>query len=366
MIIVPGVIHQQSWYTATSIPGNYLVGTSETGYSNDALKMARLVHFEKYSAKRQTGTYRLLLLDGFGSHCTKQFIDYCDNHKIVVFCLPLHSSHHLQPLDVVVFQPYKHYHAEAVEAATRMGCSDFNKIEFLDQIDSIRQQTFKPSTIQSAFRATGLIPYDPSIVISKLREAAPTLPPRSLQPSGSGPSIPLTIASLKAQGEELQREARDMSPDFQMRLKLVLQGGLALAQSGALVMEHMENTKAAEKACSERRKAQNRRQMQRGGTLYAEDAREMVKSTKAVAVEKAEQALRKAQNAKKKADTTAHKPFRDAIKAAYDARCKRLEEKKKREAEQAKEQAKEAKQQEKKAREQARKARKQAKRARRM
>ena len=151
-----------------------------------------------------------------------------------------------------------------------------------------------------------------------------------------------------------------------MLLKLVLPGGLALAQSRALAMEHMENTKAAEKARSERRKAENRRHMQMGGTLYAEDVREMFKSTEAVAVEKVEQALGKAQNAKKRADTTAHKPFGDAIKAAYDARCKRLAEKKNMEAEQAKEQAKEAKQQEKKAREQARKARKQTKRARRM
>ena len=215
---------------------------------------------------------------------------------------------------MVLFQPYKDYHAQAVEAATRIGCGDLEKIEFLDQIDSIRQQTLKPSTIQSAFRATGLIPYYPSIVISKLREATPTPPPRSLQLPASGPSIPLTIPSLKAQEEELLRDARVMSPDFQMPLKLVLQGGLALAQSGALALEHMENSKAAEKAWSERRKARNRRQMQRGGTLYAKKAREMVKSTEAVAVEKAEQALRKAQNAKKRADTTAYKPCRDVIK----------------------------------------------------
>ena len=180
MIIVPGVIHQQSWYIATSIPGNYLVSTCETGYSNDVLTIDWLVHFEKFSAKRQTGTYRLLLLDRFDSHYTKQFINCCNNHKIVVFCLPPHSCHLLQPLDVVVFQPYKHYNAEAVEAATRMGCGDFDWIEFLDQIDSIHQQTFKLSTIQSAFRATCPIPYDPSILISKLREAVPTTPPRSL------------------------------------------------------------------------------------------------------------------------------------------------------------------------------------------
>ena len=161
---------------------------------------------------------------------------------------------------MALFQPYKleHYQAEAVEAATRMECGNFNQIEFLNKIDYIRQQTFKPSTIQSAFRATGLIPYNPSIVISKLREATRPPPSRSVQPSESGPTMPLTIATLKAQCEELLNDARDMSPDFQTRLKLVLQGGLALAQSGVLAIEDMKNTQAAEQARSERRKARDR------------------------------------------------------------------------------------------------------------
>ena len=80
--------------------------------------MKWLAHFKHHSGQRKTGSYQLLLLDGFGSHSPKEFIDYCDLHKIISFCLPPHSSHLLQPLNVVVFQPYKHYHAEAVKAAT--------------------------------------------------------------------------------------------------------------------------------------------------------------------------------------------------------------------------------------------------------
>ena len=279
MIIIPGVIHQESWYMTTRIPGDYLMATSESGYNNDDLTIKWLAHFERFSAKRQEGVYRLLLLDGFGLHCTKQFLDYCDQYKIIAFCLPRHSSHLLQPLDVVVFQPYKHYHAEAVERATHTGCGNFDKSEFLDTIDTIRQQTFKPSTIRSGFRATGLIPYNPDLVISKLRETpvAPSQFPRPLQPSQSFSGIPLTIACLKARGEELQLDAKGQSPDFQHKLKLVLQGGLTLAQSGALSMKHMEHTKAAEEVRNARRRAQSRRQVQKGGVLYASEAREMVK-----------------------------------------------------------------------------------------
>jgi hypothetical protein len=35
--------------------------------------------------------------------------------------LPPHTSHLLQPLDVRVFSVYKHWHSEAVEAATAIG-----------------------------------------------------------------------------------------------------------------------------------------------------------------------------------------------------------------------------------------------------
>jgi hypothetical protein len=54
----------------------------------------------------------------------------------------------------------------------RTGCVDYDKAEFLDAIDDIRSQTFKPSTILSAFRQTGLVPYNPDVVLAKMREAA--------------------------------------------------------------------------------------------------------------------------------------------------------------------------------------------------
>ena len=168
MVILPGGIYQEYWYTPTRLPDNYLIGLSESGYNNNQLTMKWLVHFEWFSTQQQSSRYRLLLLDGFGSHYTKEFIDYCDNYKIIPFCLSPHSSHLLQPLDVVVFQLYKHYHAEAVEAATRMSCGDFDKAKFLDRIDSIHQQTFKISTVQSGFKPTGLIPFNSDLVFSKL------------------------------------------------------------------------------------------------------------------------------------------------------------------------------------------------------
>jgi len=99
---------------------------------------------------------------------TPEFIAFCDLNKIIPFCLPPHSTHLIQPLDVVVFQTLKHFHAEAIDSATRTDCSDFNKIEFLSALCLIRQQAFKETTILSAFRKTELIPWNPDAVLSRL------------------------------------------------------------------------------------------------------------------------------------------------------------------------------------------------------
>ena len=188
----------------------------------------------------------------------------------------------------MVFQPYKHYHAEAVEAATRTGRGNFEKAEFLDTIDSIHQQTFKSFTIYSAFRATGLIPCNPDMVVSQLREVDTSAPQQSPLPTESPTSIPITIASLKSMSDELLQEGKELPQGFQNKLKLVLQGGLALAQSGALAIEHMEHTRAAEEARNARWRGQSRRQIQKGGVIYASEARKIVKRKEDIAVEKAE------------------------------------------------------------------------------
>jgi len=77
------------------------------------------------------GAHRLLLLDGHGSHLIKEFTEYYKEKNIHLLAIPPHISHFLQPLNVVLFQPFKHHHKLAVEMAMRTGCINFNTVEFL-------------------------------------------------------------------------------------------------------------------------------------------------------------------------------------------------------------------------------------------
>ena len=57
LLIVQGTDHLHQWYTNTSLPDNYLVGTSKSGYSNDTLSIDWLRHFDNWSRWRQQGAW---------------------------------------------------------------------------------------------------------------------------------------------------------------------------------------------------------------------------------------------------------------------------------------------------------------------
>jgi hypothetical protein len=71
----------------------------------------------------------------------------------------------MQPLGVAVFQPYKHWHSQAIDTATRIGCVNFNRIEFLAAFETFRQQALKSNTIRAGFEKTGLWPWQPDHVL---------------------------------------------------------------------------------------------------------------------------------------------------------------------------------------------------------
>ena len=52
------------------------------------------------SSRRQ-----LLIVDGHLSHVNLEFINFCNQNRILALNLSLHSTHRLQPLDVSLFQP---------------------------------------------------------------------------------------------------------------------------------------------------------------------------------------------------------------------------------------------------------------------
>jgi len=55
LVILPGTLHMEDWDTKTNLPNDFLLGVSETGYTNDMVAMDWLVRFEHFSNRRRVG-----------------------------------------------------------------------------------------------------------------------------------------------------------------------------------------------------------------------------------------------------------------------------------------------------------------------
>ena len=235
----------------------------------------------------------MLLLDGYGAHHTYPFLKFCKAHNIIPFGFPPHTTHLLQPLDVAVFQPLKHYHAKALDIIARDGCVNFDKLDFLNAIEQIRTQAFKTSTIQSAFKRTGIWPFCPEIILGPLREPTQARNRAIRTPSPRGnrdPSplkTPLTIRELTMVANQLIDGVSNSQPEVQDTAKRFIRGALVQGTELLQTRKDLSRTQLAENTRLQRKRGSNRRLQSGGVLLVAEGCR--------MAMEKEEIALRKAQ-----------------------------------------------------------------------
>ncbi|KAE8179585.1 hypothetical protein CF328_g9433 [Tilletia controversa] len=73
MVIVAGSQHSEAW-AKNDLPSDTLIGVSDSGYSDDILALQWIKHFAAASEKLVRGKMRLLIFDGHGSHCTREFL----------------------------------------------------------------------------------------------------------------------------------------------------------------------------------------------------------------------------------------------------------------------------------------------------
>jgi hypothetical protein len=157
-----------------------------------------LKHFIHYTNACTVGVYRLLILDGHESHKSLAFQTLCEESKIITLCMPAHASHILQPLDVGCFAPLKRAYKQEVGALANCGVNHIDKRAFLDAFKPVFKRSFSKDNIQSSFRATGLVPLGPEVVISRL-EVKPRTPTPPLPGSTAWqPKTPSNALELEA------------------------------------------------------------------------------------------------------------------------------------------------------------------------
>jgi len=147
------------------LPASYLIYTTESGYSTDITCLNYIKHFYKITKNRVKGTWILLLMDGYDSYHTYEFLLYVERKKIKIYALSSHTLHFLQPLDVGCFQLIKWHYGQALNKLAWYSGHKFNKTDFLTALPYIRQRTFTRSIIAVSFRRTGIILFNSKKVL---------------------------------------------------------------------------------------------------------------------------------------------------------------------------------------------------------
>ena len=112
------------------------------------------------TARKVSNAPILLIYDGHGSHNTTALIELAREHNIILFCLPPHTTHKLQPLDVGVFGPFACTWLDRCDEYVDDHGEEMPREDFIEEYMAIRAATFKPQTILSAFRKCGIRPLD--------------------------------------------------------------------------------------------------------------------------------------------------------------------------------------------------------------
>ena len=129
-IIVAGKFHLASWYQDSTLPPDWVIATSSNGWTTNERGLEWIRHFNQHTKSRTIGAYRLLVLDGHESHHSVDFELYCKENKIITLCMPAHSSHILQPLDVGCFGPLKKAYGRQIENKIKAGTTHITKEDF--------------------------------------------------------------------------------------------------------------------------------------------------------------------------------------------------------------------------------------------
>jgi hypothetical protein len=215
----------------------------------------------------------MLVIDGHSSHLFAGFDPFCKEKKIIAISMPSHSSHILQPLDVRCFGPLKRACSQQIEQLVKSHINHMRKVDFLIAFKAAFFTTMRETNIKAGFRASGLAPLDPDIVLSKLDIKLRTPTPPGSPATTTGPWISQTphnpteaVPQTTLIKDRIARHHSNSPTPIYEAVDQLTKGTQALAHSVTLPNDQVRSLQRANEALSKRRKAKRTR-IQNGGKL---------------------------------------------------------------------------------------------------
>ena len=189
MIIYDAARLNPAW-TRDEVPGTKY-GLSSNGWINtDLFEAWFLEHFLENAVSARP---LFLLLDGHSTHYQPQVIRLAVEHNCIILCLPPHTTHEAQPLDVGVFAPLKvQWTRVCHEFYQKYPGSVVTKFNFSRLFSQAWCLAVTPVNIISGFRRAGVYPLDRNVLT--LTEVCN--PPTALESEALSSSNTTTVASV--------------------------------------------------------------------------------------------------------------------------------------------------------------------------
>ena len=221
LVIFKGENGSTGWAQSSEVPRNWRFSASQNGWTSNQHGVEWLRGcFDPETREKANGEFRLLILDGHGSHVTGSFIMHCMDHRIALMRLPPHTSHVLQPLDVGLFGPLKTALSKHQDNLFRLQVARIRKVEWLVTYVKARQTAFRLTNILGGWRGAGLIPLNPHRVIRQLEPRTPSTSRTLIPPLSTPDNVELFETSLIDSSPPNATELRRTNTAFRQRLGL--------------------------------------------------------------------------------------------------------------------------------------------------
>jgi 4-hydroxybenzoate polyprenyltransferase len=153
---------QEQWFKKDSQakhPG-WHVTFSENGWTSNDIAVEWLgTVFLPQTQPENPADSRLLIINGYGSYTSDEFMAMCYLNNVHLLFFPAHTSHVLQPLDLGCFSSLKTAYRRLVGEHTALtDTTKVGKANFLKFYAKAREIGLQKENVQSGWKATGLYP----------------------------------------------------------------------------------------------------------------------------------------------------------------------------------------------------------------
>ncbi|KAF8579084.1 hypothetical protein K439DRAFT_1620808 [Ramaria rubella] len=163
LMVLPGSKELSEWWADTPEGMGSVVCTPNGWTDNEVYLGGFKKIFLPYATSRNTsGKPILSITDSHKSHEMRELMETAFKKDVLLFCLPPHTTDHLQPLDIGVFGPLQKNWAHRSQECSAKG-APIDPISAVREYINVHEKSMTAKCIHSAFRKTGIHPFNPNL-----------------------------------------------------------------------------------------------------------------------------------------------------------------------------------------------------------